>query len=290
MVRNIFRSEKKRSSLLLRARESGLCIAGRRSLIRHKKSDTLYVLGGGPSINTVNSEGWSEIAKHDSIAINWFFPHPFTPTFHHMELPERADDLFSACLSERAARGEKSTYILNLNNVQDRLWKKLYHQSPFLYSIPSQFKEVTALRELRQCIQYFGELKLIERGWFLHIRGSLTVAISLGVMLGYRKIILCGFDMDSMEYFFDDRKLYNSEIAQRLRHFKEKTREKKVASGDQNPEQHRTIARNWTDQAPLDEVVLVFNEELLQPRGISLFLYNKRSLLYPSIPVYHHKG
>ena len=51
-------------------------------LTAYKRSDTLFVLGSGPSINRIPQERWRAIAAHDSVGFNFWPYHPFVPTFY----------------------------------------------------------------------------------------------------------------------------------------------------------------------------------------------------------------
>jgi hypothetical protein len=47
-----------------------------------KTSDTLYILGSGPSINHLSSKCFSLIKEADSIGFNFWFAHEFVPSFY----------------------------------------------------------------------------------------------------------------------------------------------------------------------------------------------------------------
>jgi len=55
------------------------------NVLRIKNSDTVFLLGSGPSINAIPKEKWSAIAKHDSMACNFWLFHKFVPTFYFYE-------------------------------------------------------------------------------------------------------------------------------------------------------------------------------------------------------------
>lgn len=285
-VLNILNMEKKRSRRIVRSSMQKQKIVDRKVLIKNKTSDTLFILGSGPSINKITDEGWGHIANHDSIALNWFFPHCFIPTFHHMELRKSGDDLFKYCITARDSKNIKSEYLLNFNYVGDRLHRNSYIQRELVYSVPAHFHKAKDLDELRVFIQYLILFNLIEDGYLLHIRASLTIAISIGVMLGYKNIVLCGFDMGSMEYFYDNEEIYKSEIAERIRSYKNKRLKEKYADSNCHRGFHRTVENEDSGAPPLHEVVFTLNQELLNQKNIALSLFSKDSLLYPSLPVY----
>ena len=50
-----------------------------------KTSDTVFILGSGWSINEITDARWSIIARHDSIAMNFWPFHPFVPRIYLFE-------------------------------------------------------------------------------------------------------------------------------------------------------------------------------------------------------------
>src|SRR5262249_36622754 len=54
-------------------------------LSQHRRSETLFILGSGPSINQISEERWRFIASHDSVGVNMWLYHRFVPTFYVVE-------------------------------------------------------------------------------------------------------------------------------------------------------------------------------------------------------------
>ena len=46
-----------------------------------KKSNTLFILGSGDSINDINNKQWEEIKQSDSLGINSWLVHKHMPTY-----------------------------------------------------------------------------------------------------------------------------------------------------------------------------------------------------------------
>jgi len=88
--------------------------------------------------------------------------------------------------------------------------------------------------------------------------------------LGYRKVVLCGFDFSDPKSFYEDSALYpdlNLEY-----------------SGSDQPSSHATLT--WLrGHIPVDRVVFAMNDLLLKPAGIELYVENSSSALYPHIPL-----
>ena len=56
---------------------------------RYKTSDTLFILGSGPSICELNSKHFKIISDHDSIGFGFWCIHDFAPTYYMMEFKLR---------------------------------------------------------------------------------------------------------------------------------------------------------------------------------------------------------
>src|SRR4051812_5714569 len=54
-------------------------------LARYRRSDTLFILGSGPSINRISAERWQAIAQHDTVGFNFWLCHSYLPTFYFYE-------------------------------------------------------------------------------------------------------------------------------------------------------------------------------------------------------------
>ena len=52
------------------------------SFAHFKTSDTLFILGSGPSISLITDYQWDFISLHNSAAFNRWFYHPFVPDFY----------------------------------------------------------------------------------------------------------------------------------------------------------------------------------------------------------------
>lgn len=279
------KSERKRFSLLFRAHKKRVRIASSSQLEKYKTSDTLFVFGGGPSINQLDSDCWQHISKHDSFALNWFFAHPFIPTFHHMELPPSYVDTFKKLYDLKYRDVTNSPFILNFNNI-GRYDLDLSFVKNLYCSIPSHFKGINE-NELLNVLKLIKKSKLIEHDRYIHVRGSLSIALSFAYGLKYRKIILCGFDMNSMEYFFDDKALYPGFEGMISRELKRESNKIIKDRGECTQNNfHRTTDSKLFIEPPLDKIVYMFNDIFLKEEKIDLYIQSPSTILYPKLPIY----
>lgn len=175
---------------------------------RLKKTDKLFILAPGSSINEMSKNDFQEISRYDSIGLNYFLFHEFTPTSYLIETHDTSWGYFDYIVDNvtkfssgsflykgynspnRIFEFSKNLYILRKANLQRfHLMKDAYlsdHESSNVGKGVSGFKSVTD-------------------DYFYNDIASLLYVIMLGYSCGYKEVILCGFDM-STDYFYNHPK------------------------------------------------------------------------------------
>lgn len=257
----------------------GLPLLSDCDLAGYKTSDTLFVLGGGASINRIPPQRWQAIAAHDSASMNMWLFHPFVPTFYFTEAVSEEEapavyTKFQELMERRASDYQRVIKIamelhkpgrLNLEHLPAGFRQNFF--AALNLSVPARSSEEFA----------YGLRFLKARGWLaretrithlLKYAMSVTTMLALAVKLAYRNVVLCGFDITSSEYFYHDPQLFpdsaNWEFTpRRATHFTEQ-------------------AMDW--KLPATVALEVMRRELLQPAGVQLYVENRSSGLWPSIP------
>lgn len=245
-----------------------------------KRSDTLFVLGSGASINQISAECWTTIAAHDSVGFNFWPLHPFVPTMYFFEsnpadLNPEHDRLMRKILTERALEYEHTLkVVMDITNPGHQYIFDLPEKvRRSIYSVETVPLIARNRQELARGIRH-----LIDEGEFapshriarlVKVTGTLTTLITLGVRMGYRTIVLCGIDLTRAEYFYQDRVLY-PETAD----FQYMPRAGK----------HLTMTQYAWGVMPIDDVLMEVKRQVLEPAGIELYVQNPSSALYPRIP------
>lgn len=243
-----------------------------------KRSDTLFILGSGASINRISPERWRVIAEHDSVGFNLWLFHPFVPTMYFVEggRPGRYDDRILQAISARA-----SHYHSVLKVVMD-----IGVEGPqYIYDVDPRFRsnlfaaETVPLvarseAELRRGIQFLRATGAFERtdrivSLFKHT-GTLTTMIVLGAKLGYRRLVLCGVDLTTAEYFYQDPALFPA------------TADLVTTPPNQK---HLTLTRHSWGTMPVDAAVRELKAQILDPAGIELLVENPHSALASFLPI-----
>lgn len=257
-------------------RRAGVPSLSELDLAAVKGSDTLFVLGSGPSINRIPAERWQAMARHDTVGFNFWLLHPFVPKMYFFESLARDNPAYRPlleALGERAGDyAETVKVIMDMEPPRESLFELPEGVRRRLYAA----KTITLLardqRELAAGMRY-----LKRRGTFrpasrfdalLKYNGSLTSMINLGVKMRYRRIVLCGIDMKRQDYFFQDPVLYP-----RTQHLEFAPRDEK---------HHTYTANPW--MVPMTQVIATMEKAVLKPAGIELLLENRESALWPQVP------
>lgn len=263
------------------AGRAGLPLLKNLDLSRVKGSDTLFVLGGAWSINDISEERWRIIGRHDSVGLNFWPVHPFVPRFFAFEnmvhetqpamyeallglLARRADDYAKTVkiITEVSPQGSRQTIFELPEGIKENLYAG--------FSIP-----VVARSEEELCagIRYMRSVGAFKPSnhiaWLFKYGGSVIAMMTLAARMGYKRIVLCGVDLNKQDYFYHHRERY-PECA----HWEFVSRK----------EAHLTTRRlPWL--VPAQAAVHIFKKLILDPRGIELFVENPVSTLYPRVPL-----
>lgn len=179
-----------------------------------RTSDTVFIMGSGPSINSFSRSNLQEIAAHDSIGFNFFLVHEMVTSHYLLQLPPPGP--FRSSLiellklrqsdyqdSQIMVRGDKTFRgPLSFGEVADSLFgqKKVWFLPELAINSRVQIDPY-------QMMEFFSFLGLLSSGvvgravpkW----RGTLGLALSLAYQMGYENIVLCGFDMQDSTHFYD---------------------------------------------------------------------------------------
>jgi hypothetical protein len=268
--------------------EKGGKIADYESLIKFKKSDTLFILGSGSSINDISESQWAEIKKHDSIGFNLFILHSFIPTYYHLEFTEELYSYYKEILDAKLEQLDEVPLLTNYYHVDakrplsDYFWLKnnLITNAYYMYSYE---KKITKLLKY-----FYSQENAKDINFTIHYRGSLTLMMSLGVLLGYKNIVLMGIDLNNNEYFFHNESLYHSELERKVRNYHlAKLEELRVNNKMANV--HGTIDKSLSDVImTIDKFILIY-KKIIQSKKVNILLGSKKSFLESILEQYNFK-
>jgi hypothetical protein len=242
-----------------------------------RRTDTVFLLGSGSSVNAITGPRWKGIAARDSIGLNFWIRHPFVPTMYFFEAaaPPVFDRLNRLIWQRQEDYQRVVKIVTSVSTISPHLERQFS-------ALPDSWRqEIWPLegtdmfardeRELRQEILRLEDAGLFAAGdtvtRLFKYMGTITSMISLAVRMEYRNIVLCGVDLSDSGYFHQDEKLFPD-----MTGFASSARTRRHAlMADERP------------QCGADQVIVALRDLILAPRGISLFVENASSALHPAI-------
>jgi len=176
--------------------------------------DTLYVLGSGSSINKLTSNEFEEIATQRSVGINTWAVHPFVPSFYSFEsVPWVGDgrDFFrNLSLLRREDIINRDPGILILRPKKPSEFQALLEVPGELQSNIHFYGRVTPATRNRANLlddigHFFCSVVTSYPGIVLDSGASVVRMVSLGIIMGFRRIVLVGVDLNGAPYFWEEK-------------------------------------------------------------------------------------
>jgi hypothetical protein len=263
-------------------RKAGLPLLSMVDLKKYKRSDVLFILGTGPSINQISAQRWQAISQHDTLAVNFWLYHSFVPTFYVVESSSYGGlrDTVSRRITEVANRrgaeyGDTVKIITDLYQPGrqwvfdlDRAFRKNLHVAYDL-PVPARTEE-----ELEDGIRYLLDKGAFDAATRLRILfkygQSLSLLLSFAFRLRYRKVVLCGIELNTDGHFYDDPELY-PEAAWA-----------KDDSRDNSSSWRYDDRFQWGIRQ--SSVACLMKRLLFDPAGVQLYVENRSSALWPRLP------
>lgn len=237
------------------------------SQLRHLvRSETCFVFGCGRSLVDISPAEWQAISRHNTIGFNYFIRSGFVPVDFHLvgemaSYNDRDPAIWRPVVQEYAKLIEENPcYSKTVLGLQEGL--------SALQS--NRLAASAALRPERRVFRY----RRIARGavrppstslatGLVHGAGSLVGCVNLAVILGFREVVLAGVDL------YDRRVFWASDNAGAL--------DAESLGAPDGEERHATA----------DAMVEYLGDwgPRLAARGVTLSVYNPRSLLSRVLPV-----
>jgi hypothetical protein len=245
-----------------------------------KKSDTLFILGSGASVNEYTDGYWEEIAKHDSVGFNFWMYHDFVPSFYVYEenLDPQRNQIFYDLFNQK-----KSDYLgvpIIVKDIEykgvsgDKIPEEMKNQVYLSTELTIGCKEEEINLFFKKGHKFIESKNRKNINVLLKKSGTLSYLISLAEQLGYKKIVLCGIDLNNSKYFYEE----------------EKYREKYVIPTNyENKNALHPTNQNTNGNIPMWKIIFTLRDTILTPKGIKLLIGSKSSALYPDLPYFYRK-
>ncbi|WP_282611380.1 hypothetical protein [Pelagibius sp. Alg239-R121] len=190
-----------------------------------RKSDRVFILGSGPSINKLLQSDFDQISKDDSWGLNLWFVHDFVPGFYFTQLGKKTVrgaavmDLLDDMFLKVASKYKDTKFIIKGGDFQHGY--EIFETDGFKKFAKSGHTSISVLPVLlipkgvqNDPLTLFDDLRraaLLSHGSGVcppvpQIRNSIGLLIMLAVQMGYKEIVLCGVDGKSNDHFYDQEK------------------------------------------------------------------------------------
>lgn len=248
------------------------------SILRYKKSKTVFILGSGPSINKITESQWSEISRNDSIGFNFSIIHEFVPTyFFH----QGSREIFEKVLSEELHRYLNVPIILrgsalakgkfDPNKGIINLLKQ--HDLYYLCEYPISSR---AEIDINLLIRYLDELGFMSHGHISKFvpkwRSTIGLMLMISYQMGYKNIVLCGVDMLNNDHFWDQGP------------YSKKASQYGLPRSGTIPITQFTNTGHSRNTVP--EYIYTLSEWMEQRSGVKVTILSDKTILFPRIPLY----
>jgi len=250
---------------------------------------TIYIMATGPSINDITDDEWDYLKDKETIGFS-FFPFKDKKTKYHLAAESIKFDKF--CLDRMKENGFTDT-IIYTHKRDTRLYSKK------LGFTVNKFDVIKAIPSLDDNVWVSGNEKPIRllKNYaktlsepLVHYKCQLTTAINLAYTMKPTEIRLCGVELNSNKYFYDDYK----ELETLISYHEKVNREVLKKHKDWDINKHHPTAHpffnSWHDAklATIVEYLRELNKEMKE-EGINMCVCTKNSLLYTDAEI-EYKG
>lgn len=252
-----------------------------------KSNKKLFIIGAGASLNNLSKRNWDEINDNFSMGLNYFLMHEFRANIYILECGRSADeqiynDLYLQILSHKKHKSD-----LLINNLH--LPEDLAERKTFLTKLEELKCSYQIHLPIRLPTQNIKILKFIlnsknllipksDPAFGIHHNSTLAYAYNLGISLGYKEIILVGFDLNNVDYFFYHQ---NTAMAKQLTLL--------YREAFKNRSEHRTNDRkiaNSYNTITTSEFLELHYKHVALPQGTEVYIANPKSKLAEFLPTY----
>src|SRR5690606_304720 len=182
--------------------------------------------GSGYSLNNLSETDWKEINSHDVFGFNFsFLNNDHIPTFYACEAmaPMSTNEFGRSSTADiffqmYKSKCEKYRNVIKILTDLDESRKEhfenygrdMFDDNFFILKTVNGVAQNE--EQFARLIRYYDSIGIFDKKQKLEevfkFRATLSMAISFGINLGYKKIVLCGIDLNDPRYFYQDRQKY----------------------------------------------------------------------------------
>jgi hypothetical protein len=180
-------------------------IVSREKLKNSKTSDTIFILGSGPSLGWLNQEQIRVINQNDSLGISLsFLFDQIVPTYHLLPLERESAENRGRTTMLNLFQDYRLSYKETIMLLEKKILFRLGHPRwiPLAFPVNPRIHYWHSLKKAQFSTSAGFNAEFFEKS--LIYRGSLTLALDIAVSLGYQTIVLIGVDPRRWTYFYQD--------------------------------------------------------------------------------------
>jgi hypothetical protein len=241
---------------------------------RWRKSDTVFIFGSGASLNDISAADWAHIAEHDVFGFNAFYHQRWIPVNFHL--------LRGGLYREHRWRRYASEVVDTIRMSPYYRDTVFIMQEEFLAQFTNQLIGYRLFPDVKGLVRYTtangaGRLpsQRLSEG-LRHLSGTLSDAVNCAFCLGWRHIVLAGVDLYDSRYFWlpADQTSTVDRVNATMG-----AAPANALGGTRYDDRHYTTRNGVVD-------LMAEWRSFFETRGVTLSVYNPRSLLADVLPVY----
>lgn len=261
-------------------------------LKKYKKSNKLFIIGSGHSLNEIKPEQWKEINDNDSLGFNFSFlnndhiPNFFTieamsPLTPGQKYRNHVADIFTELYPQKKEQYKNVIkFVTDLSESKKIFFedysKDLLDENCYILNTVNGLARNKS--QFLKLIKYYKKKGIFDQKTNLDVifkfRATLSMVISFGINLGYDEIILCGIDLNDPRYFYQDKTKYPN-----LPSF----------TSSKPGKTHESILKERF-MIGIDEVCFLIDSYILKEKRKKIFIQNPKSELKKYFSVYNFKN
>ncbi len=231
-------------------------------------SDVIFIFGAGASLRDISPEEWAKIDQHNTLGWRLFVYQEYVHADFLMIREVVWEELGLFRVDKHLAEIRRLLNQMTLNpRFQNALlmvqegWSAVSGNRVFGYRLGPKNHAYLRFRNGRRD-KDAPPASTFEEG-ITHIHGSLTDAVNLAYLGGWKHIVLIGIDLYDMAYF-------------------------NVPAGEKNPLWVTNLDPSAPNSTATSGIVDVMKKwaDWLKARGVQMYVYNPRSLMTAAMPVF----
>lgn len=244
-------------------------------VIRKRQSDTIFILGSGPSLDSLTKMQIDHIDQEDSFGVAYsFVKKEIIPTYQMIVSEDKRGIDYWIKLFSPYREIYKDVIVLLSSKQKQRLM--------YPHLMPELFPNNTKYCSFQQpaAIQLTSNRPFEDKDFdkTLLYRNIMSLILDLVVKMEYKKIVLLGVDLDKWEFFYEKNRPEMKEYVKEMLH-------------DHRPDMKKgmkfdTMYPKGNKYHSFDAYLYALSDYLKRKRNITLYIGKKDNSLFPGLPAY----